>query len=350
MKTVMVTGGCGFIASHFIRLLINNTEFRVVNIDKLTYAGNLENLKDIRENHRYHFVKGDIGNREFIESILGKEKPWGMVNFAAESHVDRSIVSASPFVQTNVADVLVLLESIRNFKIQRFLQISTDEVYGDISGIEPAHEKSTLLPSSPYAASKASADLLCLAYQRTYDLPIIITRSSNNYGPCQFPEKLIPLVIHNAISGKSIPVYGDGLQLRDWIYVNDNCDALLKVLENGKVGSIYNIGTQNETTNLKMVELICAILARETDTKLDKLLGLIQFVSDRPGHDRRYALITKNIKDELDWHPKVPIENGLASTVRWYIENQDWVKRVTSGEYRNYYKTVYQNEWGQILK
>ena len=242
MKTILVTGGCGFIGSHFIRLLLSKASWSVLNLDKLTYAGNMENLRDIEENPSYQFIKGYICDRQLLDKLFQEHKPWAIVNFAAESHVDRSILDSSPFLETNVHGVQGLLQSSRHFGVERFLQISTDEVYGDAEGKEPFHEGSTLSPSSPYAASKAAADLLCLSYQRTYGIPVLIARSSNNYGPCQFPEKLIPLMIRNAMLDDELPIYGDGLQRRDWLYVEDNVGAILSVLEGGKIGSIYNMG------------------------------------------------------------------------------------------------------------
>lgn len=348
MKTVLVTGGCGFIGSHFTRLLIQRTPWQVVNLDKLTYAGNLENLKDIEENPRYRFVKGDITDRVFVNRLLGEEKPWAIVNFAAESHVDRSILDSSPFLGTNIVGVQVLLEASRHYGVGRFLQISTDEVYGDAEGKEPFHEESPLFPSSPYAASKASADLLCLSYLRTYGMPILIARSSNNYGPFQFPEKLIPLMIRNALIGEELPVYGDGLQRRDWLYVEDNVEAIFCILEKGKIGSIYNVGTGEERTNRDVVHAICKVLSGETELSLDALIGRVRSVPDRPGHDRRYALNTERVFREIVWSRTVPFEPGLRKTVRWYLDNQDWVRRVTSGEYKTYYEAVYTRVWQKV--
>lgn len=345
MKTVLVTGGCGFIGSHFTRLLVRRTSWRVVNLDKLTYAGNLENLKDVEEGPRYRFVRGDITDRILVNRLFGEEKPWALINFAAESHVDRSILDSSPFLATNVIGVQVLLEASRGYGVGRFLQISTDEVYGDADGKEPFREEDPLFPSSPYAASKASADLLCLSYLHTYGMPILITRSSNNYGPFQFPEKLIPLMIRNALAGEELPVYGDGLQRRDWLYVEDNVEAIFRILENGKAGSIYNIGTGEDITNKEVVHSICRSLAEETGLNLGALTSRIRSVPDRPGHDRRYALNIQKLHREIGWSRKVPLEAGLRDTVRWYLDNQDWVRRVTSGEYRTYYESVYTRFW-----
>jgi len=346
MKTVLVTGGCGFIGSHFVHHLLARTDWRVVNLDKLTYAGNLENLKDVEEGPRYRFLKGDICNRELVDELFQQEQPWAVVNFAAESHVDRSILDSSPFIETNIAGVHSLLEVCRQYGIQRFIHISTDEVYGDMEGKEPSTEESPLAPSSPYSASKASADLLCLAYKRTYDVPTIIVRSCNNYGPLQFPEKLLPLIIRNVLMGKELPVYGDGQQRREWIYVQDNVNGILSVLENGTTGYIYNLGTREEQSNLTVVREVCRTISELVGMDLKQLLDRISFVADRPGHDRRYALEAKRIREKLGWNPFFSFETGLRQTVHWYLENQGWVERVTTGEYRNYYKAVYEQAWG----
>ena len=345
MESILVTGGCGFIGSHFVRLLCAENEFRAVNLDKLTYAGNLENLADIAGGFR--FVRGDIADRELVDRILKEERPWAVVNFAAESHVDRSILDAEPFLQTNIDGVRVLLEAVRQTAVKRFLHVSTDEVYGDREGQEAAGEASALSPRSPYAASKAGADLLCLAYRRTYNLPVVITRSSNNYGPFQFPEKLIPLCIRNALGGAKLPVYGDGGQLRDWLYVEDNCRAILAVLKRAEPGSIYNIGTGGEGKNLDVVRAICRAVAQQTGQDLEKLERNIEFVTDRPGHDRRYALNTDKIKRELGWSAQTEFAAGLESTVRWYLSHPEWIARVTSGEYQKYYETIYSQNWGR---
>ncbi len=344
MKTILVTGGCGFIGSNFIRLLLAERDYRVVNLDKLTYAGNLENLLGT-DAKRYKFIQGDIGNRGVINGLLQEERPWAVVNFAAESHVDRSILDASPFIQTNVAGVQCLLDAVQRSSVERFLQISTDEVYGDKEGQEPSVEDSVLVPSSPYAASKAAAELLCMAYQRTYGLPLLITRSSNNYGPYQFPEKLIPLLINNALQGLKLPIYGDGRQVRDWLYVEDNCLGILSALEKGKLGSVYNIGAGEERMNLEVVEAVCRAVAEETKADIAYLLQQIEFVTDRPGHDRRYAIDTSKIRSELGWKPQTYITRGLTQTVRWYLNHNDWIARVTSGDYRRYYDSVYVQKW-----
>lgn len=350
MRTILITGGCGFIGSHFVRLLLQRTDWRVVNLDKLTYAGNIENLRDVDENSNYRFVRGDIADRTLINELLQGEKPWAIVNFAAESHVDRSVLDSSPFLQTNIIGVQVLLESLRHYGIERFIQISTDEVYGDVEEKESSCEESPLSLSSPYAASKASADLLCLAYKRTYGVPVLIVRSSNNYGPFQFPEKLIPLMIRNALIGKELPVYGDGLQRRDWLYVEDNIEAILSILERGRVGAIYNVGTGQEQTNREVVHTLCRLLAEETALNLNDLLGRIKSVPDRPGHDRRYALKTERVRSDIGWSPKLPFNLRLKETVRWYLNNQDWIERATSGGYQAYYEAVYTQTWRQPSK
>jgi dTDP-glucose 4,6-dehydratase len=348
MKSILVTGGCGFIGSNFVRLVCAERDWRVVNLDKLTYAGNLENLAGV-SSQRLRFVHGDIRDRSCVESILQEEEPWAIVNFAAESHVDRSILDAAPFIDTNIAGTQNLLEACRNRPVEKFLHISTDEVYGDREGREAAHEGVALMPSSPYAATKASADLLCFSYRRTYGIPVVITRSSNNYGPYQFPEKLIPLLIRNGLNGMELPVYGDGRQIRDWLYVEDNCRAILAVLEKGQVGSIYNIGTGEERTNLSVVEAICATIAEHQGLDCGQLKERIRCVTDRPGHDRRYAIETGRMRDEIGWRPRMEFGDGLKDTVNWYLDHADWIVHVTSGEYRKYYDSVYVRAWGQSV-
>jgi dTDP-glucose 4,6-dehydratase len=348
MKTIFVTGGCGFIGSNFVRLLATSTDYRIVNFDKLTYAGNLENVADISP-ARMRFVHGDICDRDLVERTLAEEKPWAVVNFAAESHVDRSILDSTPFLHTNIGGVQSLLEAVRRVSVERFLQISTDEVYGDKAGKPPSTEDSPLAPSSPYSASKAAADLLCFSYRRTYGLPILLTRSSNNYGSYQFPEKLIPLLLRNGLGDLDFPVYGDGRQIRDWIHVEDNCLGLLAVLEKGEIGSIYNIGTSEERSNLAVVEAICAAIAAYKRVDLRQLTERIRYVTDRPGHDRRYALDTSKVRKALGWAPRVDFPGGLQRTVHWYLDNAHWVARVTSGEYRQYYESVYAQSWGKKL-
>jgi dTDP-glucose 4,6-dehydratase len=341
MTTVLVTGGCGFIASHFIRLLLQETSYRVINLDAITYAGNMENLADVLSHPNHIFYRGDITDSQYVSTIFEAEKPSAVVNFAAESHVDRSIIDSSPFLKTNVLGTHVLLEVARQHKTSRFLQVSTDEVYGDAEGEAPRHEGDLLKPSSPYASSKASADLLCLSYNRTYEIPVIIVRSANNYGPFQFPEKLIPLMIRNALTNTPLPIYGDGLQQRDWLYVEDNVSAILSVLQSGRIGSIYNIGTGIDRTNLEVIHEICDLLAEEQGVNTEKFRALIEFTADRPGHDRRYALDTEHIRTELGWSPQVSFDNGLRDTIRWYLDNQSWIESVTSGKYTTYYENVY---------
>jgi len=344
MKTVLVTGGCGFIGSNFIRLLCAKTDWWVINLDKLTYAGNLENVADLPK-ERVRFVRGDICDQDLVRRIITEEKLWAVVNFAAESHVDRSILNAAPFLQANIAGVQALLEAICGNPVERFLHVSTDEVYGDKEGKTPSTEMAPLLPSSPYAATKAAADLLCLSYRRTYGVPVIVTRSTNNYGPYQFPEKLIPLLIRNGLNESDLPVYGDGKQIRDWLYVEDNCRAILNTLEKGQVGSFYNIGTGEERTNLDVVHAVCAAIAERGRADLHKLQQHIRSVTDRPGHDRRYVIDSSKIRNEIGWRPQVNFEDGIKQTVHWYLMHLDWAEKVTSGEYRNYYEAVYERAW-----
>jgi dTDP-glucose 4,6-dehydratase len=351
LKTLLITGGCGFIGSHFIKLMLRDRpQYRVVNLDLLTYAGNPENLsseKRTQDTSAYRFVRGDIAARDLVEGILKEEKPWAVVNFAAESHVDRSVLDSSQFIHTNIGGVQALLEASRRYPVTRFIHISTDEVYGDKEGKDPSTEEAPLIPSSPYAASKAAADLLCFSYRRTYGMPIIITRSSNNYGPYQFPEKLIPLLIRNALTGLKLPVYGDGRQVRDWLYVEDNCQGILTALEKGNPGSTYNIGTGEERTNHEVVEAICEVITQQTGADLGELKQKIEFVSDRPGHDRRYAINTSRIRTKLRWSARVDFDAGLKQTVRWYLDHSDWMSCVASPEYRSYYESVYSKAWGQ---
>lgn len=345
MRTVLVTGGCGFIGSHFIRLLLQRTEWRVVNLDKLTYAGCLENLAGVTEDSRYRFVRGDIADRAQADSLFREERPWGIVNFAAESHVDRSILDSAPFLLTNVIGVQTLLDVARHHGIERFLQISTDEVYGDAAARGPFSEESTLSPSSPYAASKAAADLLCLAYRRTYGLPTLIVRSSNNYGPRQFPEKLIPLMIRNALREDELPIYGDGLQCRDWLYVEDNAEAILAALDRGRVGAIYNIAAGEERSNLVVVEAICELLGARLRVNPEAFLARLRHVKERPGHDRRYAITTYRIREELGWAPRVRFAEGLAQTVGWFLQHRDSFTPVAAEDYRLYCEAVYARSW-----
>jgi dTDP-glucose 4,6-dehydratase len=330
---VLVTGGAGFIGSNFIHYLLReHPDWEVTNFDKLTYAGNLENLEDIENDSRYHFVKGDITDRTLVNKSLSQGFDV-VVNFAAESHVDRSILDSSPFLKTNVQGTQVLLEGAREHGINVFLQVSTDEVYGSLGSEGKFTEDSPALPNSPYAASKAAADCLCRAYYRTYGLPVIITRCSNNYGPFQFPEKFIPLAITNARENKPIPVYGDGLNVRDWIHVEDHSHALALVIQRGKLGEVYNIGGNNERTNLELVQYILRIVGKPH--------SLINYVADRPGHDRRYALDTVKIQHELSWEPTISFEEGLSKTIDWYLTNEPWWRRIKSGEYAKYYEGMY---------
>lgn len=332
---VLVTGGAGFIGSNFIRYFLRaHPDYKLTNLDKLTYAGNLENLADIESNPNYKFQKGDICDRELVEGLL-REPTDAVVHFAAESHVDRSIADARAFIETNVGGTYTLLDAARRAKIPRFLHVSTDEVYGSLEPGEMASEGSQLAPSSPYAASKAASDLLVRSFWHTYGFPGVITRASNNYGPNQFPEKLIPLMITNALEGKKLPVYGDGLNERDWLYVDDHCRALDRVLHSGRPGETYNIGCGEPLTNLEIVRSLLRILGQPED--------LIEFVSDRPGHDRRYALETGKISRELGWKAEVGLEDGLRRTVEWYRSHPEWVRKAKSGEYRAYYEKFYEH-------
>jgi len=330
---LLVTGGAGFIGSNFIRYVLqNHSDWEVTNLDKLTYAGNLQNLKDIENDPRYCFIRGDIADRELVNKLLEQDFDV-VINFAAESHVDRSILDSSPFITTNVQGTQVLLEGTREHGLGLFLQVSTDEVYGSLGALGKFTEESTLLPNSPYAASKTAADCLCRAYSQTHGLAVIITRCTNNYGPFQFPEKLIPLVITNALEGKEIPIYGDGLNVRDWIHVHDHCRALDLIIQQDKPGEIYNIGGNNEKANLELVHCILDIMGKPR--------SFITFVADRLGHDRRYALEISKIERELGWRPAIPLEEGLRETVQWYINNESWWQRIKSGEYAEYYQRMY---------
>ena len=329
---VLVTDGADFIGSNFIRhIRQEHPDWEVTNLDKLTYAGNLENLKEIQDQPGYHFVKGDIADRKLVDELLSQEFDV-IVNFAAESHVDRSILDASPFIEPNIKGTQILLEGARQYKVARFVQVSTDEVYGSTEKGKFT-EKSPLAPNSPYSASKTAADLLCHAYWKSYQLPVMITRCSNNLGPFQFPEKLIPLAITNVLENKPIPVYGDGLNVRDWIYVEDHCRALDTVLQKGKPGEVYNIGANEEKTNLELIHRLLDIMGKSRE--------LITFVADRPGHDRRYALDITKISTELGWKPAYSFEKALSATVDWYINNEAWWRKIKSGEYAKYYERMY---------
>ena len=330
---ILVTGGAGFIGSAFIRLTIGQTDHDIVNLDKLTYAGNLENLASIADHPRYRFVKGDIAERDAVERVFAESRPEAIVNFAAESHVDRSIFSPGPVFETNLRGTFTLLEVAREHRIGRFVHVSTDEVYGSLEPPLEADEKYPLNPSSPYSAAKAGSDLLALAYFKTYKLPLLVTRASNNYGPYHFPEKLIPLMISNALEDRTLPIYGDGLQIRDWLYVDDHCRAILTVFEKGREGEIYNVGGNRSLTNLEVVERILAITGKPR--------SLMQSVQDRPAHDRRYALSSEKLMRETGWRPQMDFDHGLAATIEWYRNNQAWVRRVKSGEYQKFYELNY---------
>jgi len=336
---ILVTGGAGFIGSNFIRYVLSRTEdIEVINLDKLTYAGNLENLKDVEDDPRYIFIKGDIAFESDVREILTAGID-GVINFAAESHVDRSIEDASAFVDTNVKGTHLLLQVAREVGIGRFLQISTDEVYGSLKDDEPSWtETSPILPNSPYSASKAAADMLVRSFFRTYRFPTIITRASNNYGPYQFPEKLIPLMITNALNDLPLPVYGRGENIRDWLYVEDNCEAILRVFRKGREGEVYNTAGSEERGNLNLVRGLLKILGKPE--------SLITFVQDRPGHDWRYSMSSAKIRGELGWEPRRSLEDGLAETVRWYTENTEWWERIKRGDYLHYYERMY----GQRLR
>ena len=351
---ILVTGGAGFIGSNFILEWLEREQSPVINLDKLTYAGNPENLASLNGHQRYVFIHGDINDRPLIAQLLRQHKPQAIVHFAAESHVDRSIHSPDDFIRTNVLGTHNLLEATRAYlrdatvaeRIRfRFLHVSTDEVYGSLGSDSTAStEAAPYAPSSPYAASKAAADHLVRACHLTYQFPAIITNCSNNYGPRQFPEKLIPLTTLNALSGKALPVYGDGLNMRDWLFVTDHCDALRAVLHHGRIGATYNIGSNAEKTNLDVVRAICEVIDEiRPNPQIPDRSSLIQFVADRPGHDRRYALDTCKIRNELGWQPREQFDSGIRKTVAWYLEHPDWVNNVISGEYKEWLNTNYQN-------
>ena len=335
--TILVTGGAGFIGSNFIfHMLAKYPDYRIVCLDKLTYAGNLSTLASVMDNPSFQFVKLDICDRQGVYRLFEEEHPNMVVNFAAESHVDRSIENPEVFLQTNILGTQVLMDACRKYGIDRFHQVSTDEVYGDLPLDQPDlffTEDTPIHTSSPYSASKAGADLLVLAYHRTFGLPVTISRCSNNYGPYQFPEKLIPLMIANALNDKPLPVYGQGLNVRDWLYVEDHCIAIDLILHRGRVGQVYNIGGHNEMRNIDIVKIICAAL--------DKPESLITHVTDRKGHDMRYAIDSRKLQRELGWEPSLQFEEGIEKTVRWYLDNQDWLDNVTSGNYQRYYEEMY---------
>lgn len=346
-RTILVTGGLGFIGSHFVRFLLREShDVRVVNLDKLTYAGCRINVSDLASDPRYSWVQGDIADPTIVDRVFRQEHPELVVNLAAESHVDRSILDAGAFVRTNVEGVHVLLEAAKRYRVERFLQVSTDEVYGDIpNGDPPADEGAPLHPSSPYSATKAAGDHLCLAYARTHGLPTLIVRPSNNYGPNQFPEKLIPVMIAAGAAGEPLPIYGDGRQQRDWIFVEDSVRALSLVLERGEPGRVYNVSTGHERANVEVARAICDVVADELETDPGTLHSLIRFIPDRPGHDRRYATVAKRLTRELSWRAAVEFADGLRRTVRWYLSNRSWVTQVLSEEYRRYRRDVYERRW-----
>ena len=374
-KRVVVTGGAGFIGSHFVRLVRErHPQWLVANLDLLTYAADLENLavvlgpgvehgpepsgpkakrgevaygeRLVGQDAGHVLVRGDVADEELVRRLFDEFRFDFVVHFAAESHVDRSILDAAPFIRTNVDGTRVLLEAAREAGVERFVQVSTDEVYGDREGLGPADEGAALRPSSPYSASKAAADLLALAYHRTYGVPVVITRSCNNYGPNQFPEKLIPLMVWKAAEGQPMPVYGDGQQKREWVYVEDNCEAILRVLEAGRVGEVYNIGSGQPVPNLEVVRWLCDIVADRLGRPREAVRRLITFVKDRPGHDRLYAMVSDGVRRELGWEPKTPFEAGLEKTVDWYLARLERVRRVAAGEHRRYFEAVYERGWG----
>jgi len=348
LKTILVTGGAGFIGSNFVKLMLKkHPEYKIINIDALTYAGNLENLKDIDDNPNYEFIKVDIRDREKMEKIFKTNEITSVVNFAAESHVDRSIEEPEVFLTTNIIGTQVILDTAKKYwKVNpsdkyckeykpgvKFLQVSTDEVYGALGETGMFVEAMPLMPNSPYSASKASADMIVRAYNETFGMPVNITRCSNNYGPYQFPEKLIPLMINNCLKEKDLPVYGDGMQVRDWLHVSDHCSAIDTVLHKGKDGEVYNIGGNNEKANISIVKLIINTLGKSED--------LIKYVKDRPGHDRRYAIDNTKITTELGWEPAYTFEQGIKETIQWYLENTKWIENIISGDYANYYDKMY---------
>lgn len=338
--TIIVTGGAGFIGSNFIfHMLEAHPDYRIICLDKLTYAGNLSTLKSVLDKENFRFVRADICDREAVYQLFEEEKPDIVVNFAAESHVDRSIENPAIFLETNIIGTSVLMDACRKYGIQRYHQVSTDEVYGDLPLDRPDlffTEETPLHTSSPYSSSKASADLLVLAYHRTYGLPTTISRCSNNYGPYHFPEKLIPLMIANALADKPLPVYGEGLNVRDWLYVEDHCEAIDRIIHDGRVGEVYNVGGHNEKQNIEIVKIICR--------ELGKPESLITHVEDRKGHDRRYAIDPTKIHEELGWLPKTKFEDGIKKTIRWYLDNKDWWQEIISGEYQQYYAAMYGNK------
>ena len=332
MTKILITGGAGFIGSNFIKYMINKySEYEIINLDALTYCGNLENLKDIENKDNYTLIKGNICDKAIVDELVSKTDY--VINFAAESHVDRSIVDPEIFIKSNVLGTQILLNATKEHGVEKYIQISIDEVYGTLGKTGYFTENTPLQPNSPYSASKASADLVVRAYYETFDLPINITRCSNNYGPYQFPEKLIPLMISNALENKKLPIYGDGKNIRDWLHVYDHCSAIDLVLHEGRLGEVYNIGGNNEKENIEIVKLILNELSRSE--------SLIEFVKDRLGHDRRYAIDSSKIQSELGWKPKYTFETGIKETIQWYLDNQNWINQVKSGQYQKYYEKVY---------
>lgn len=337
---IIVTGGAGFIGGNFVHHMLSKyNNYKIICLDKLTYAGNLETLESVMDNENFKFIKGDIADRTFIYKLFDVEKPDVIVNFAAESHVDRSIEDPEIFLKTNILGTGVLLDACKKYGIKRYHQVSTDEVYGDLPLDRPDlffTEETPIHTSSPYSASKASADLLVQSYYRTFKIPITISRCSNNYGPYHFPEKLIPLIIANALNDKELPVYGKGENVRDWLYVQDHCIAIDLIIHKGKVGEVYNIGGHNEKTNLEVVKTIIKELGKSED--------LIKYVTDRPGHDMRYAIDPTKIKNDLGWEPTTSFEIGIKKTIKWYLENKPWWENIINGEYQNYYRKMYENK------
>jgi len=351
MKTIIVTGGAGFIGSNFVLYMLKKyDQYRIINLDKLTYAGNLENLKEVSDNKNYVFVHGDICDSELVDGLFQKYDVSYVINFAAESHVDRSITDPEIFVKTNVMGTSNLLNIAKKYWEKdgvfkegvKFLQVSTDEVYGSLGATGYFMETTPLDPHSPYSASKTGGDLIVKAYADTYKMPVNITRCSNNYGPYQFPEKLIPLMINNALNKKSLPVYGDGKNIRDWLYVEDHCSAIDMVLHNGRLGEVYNIGGHNERENIQIVKTVIGYLNENVDSSVTE--ALIKYVEDRKGHDRRYGIDPEKIKNELGWYPETTFEVGIKKTIKWYLEHKEWMDNITSGEYQNYYKSMYEKE------
>lgn len=349
MKTYLVTGGAGFIGSNFIHYMFKkNNDIRIINLDKLTYAGNLENLKNVENNANYSFIQGDICDKDLVGRLFENYDIDYVVNFAAESHVDRSITEPEIFVQTNVLGTSVLLNAAKKswevdgkFKEgKKYLQVSTDEVYGSLGKTGFFMETTPLDPHSPYSSSKTGADLLVKAYYDTYKMPVNITRCSNNYGAYQFPEKLIPLIINNCLNKKPLPVYGDGLNIRDWLYVEDHCKAIDMVINNGKLGEVYNIGGHNERTNIHIIKTIISYLHDNVDSTIGE--SLITYVADRKGHDKRYGIDPTKIKEELGWYPETKFEDGIEMTIKWYLDNKEWMNSITSGEYQSYYEKMYE--------